>query len=426
MDQIFNFTSNMKLLIKNIKTLVQVRDNVIEKVNGKEMSELPCIEDAWLAIDNGLIADYGSMEDFPGITDWKDLEVIDASGKIVMPCYADSHTHIVYAGNREGEFVDRINGLTYEEIAKRGGGILNSAQKLRDTSEDDLFEQSLTRFFEVIKQGTGAIEIKSGYGLNTESELKMLRVIKRLKNLNIIPVKATFLGAHAIPAEFKSNKEGYIQLIINEMLPAIAKEKLADYIDVFCENGYFSAEETKLILEAGLKHGLIPKVHAEQLSHSNGIQTAVACKAISVDHLEFCNDTDIEVLKNSTTMPTVLPGAAFFLSLPLPPARKMIDAGLPVAFASDYNPGSSPSGNMNFMMSLGCIQYKLTPAEVINACTINSAYAMGLSEDIGSITPGKRANIFITHPISSYNYIPYAFGSNLIETVFINGVKIKQ
>lgn len=415
----------MKLLIKNIKTLVQVRDNVIEKVNGKTMSDLPCIEDAWLAIDNGLIADYGTMEDFPGITDWKDLEVIDATGKIVMPCYADSHTHIVYAGNREGEFVDRINGLTYEEIAKRGGGILNSAQKLRDVSEDDLFEQSLIRFFEVIKQGTGAIEIKSGYGLNTDAELKMLRVIKRLKDLNIIPVKATFLGAHAIPAEYKGNKEGYIQLILNEMLPAIAKEKLADYIDVFCENGYFSAEETRLILEAGLKHGLIPKVHAEQLSHSNGIQTAVACQAISVDHLEFCNDKDIEVLKNSKTMPTVLPGAAFFLSLPLPPARKMIDAGLAVAFASDYNPGSSPSGNMNFMMSLGCIQYKLNPAEVINACTINSAYAMGLSHEIGSITPGKRANIFITHPISSYNYIPYAFGSNLIETVLINGLKIK-
>jgi len=416
----------MKLLIKNIKTLVQVRDNVIEKVSGKAMSDLPCIEEAWLAIDNGLIADYGTMEDFPGITDWKDLEVIDATGKIVMPCYADSHTHIVYAGNREGEFVDRINGLTYEEIAKRGGGILNSAQKLREVSEDDLFEQSLIRFYEVIKQGTGAIEIKSGYGLNTEAELKMLRVIKRLKDLNIIPVKATFLGAHAIPAEYKGNKEGYIQLIINEMLPAISKEKLADYIDVFCENGYFSAEETKLILEAGLKHGLTPKVHAEQLSHSNGIQTAVTCKAISVDHLEYCNDKDIEVLKNSITMPTVLPGAAFFLSLPLPPARKMIDAGLPVAFASDYNPGSSPSGNMNFMMSLGCIHYKLNPAEVINACTINSAYAMGLSNEVGSITPGKRANIFITHPISSYNYIPYAFGSNLIETVLINGAKIKH
>lgn len=412
-----------KLLIKNIKTLVQVRDSVVEKVSGKDMAQLPCIDNAWLAIDNGLIADYGSMDDFPGITDWKGLEVIDATGKIVMPCYADSHTHIVYAGNREGEFVDRINGLSYEDIAKKGGGILNSAKKLRETSDDELFEQSMIRFHEIISQGTGAVEIKSGYGLNTESELKMLRVIKRLKNLNLIPVKATFLGAHAIPAEFKDNKKGYIELVINEMLPLIAKEQLADYIDVFCENGYFSAEETKQILEAGLKHGLIPKVHAEQLSHSNGIKTAIECKAISVDHLEFCNDDDIARLKNSNTMPTILPGAAFFLSLPLPPARKMIDAGLAIAFASDYNPGSSPSGNMNLMMSLGCIQYKLNPAEVINAATINSAYAMGLSDEVGSITPGKRANIFITKPISTYNYIPYAFGSALIETVYINGVK---
>lgn len=413
-----------KLLIKNIKSLVQVRETNINRVCGKDMSVLPCIENAWLAIDNGLIADFGKMEDFPGITDWKDLEVIDASGKLVMPCYADSHTHIVYAGNRESEFVDRINGLSYEEIAKRGGGILNSAKKLRETSEDDLFEQSLIRFMEIISQGTGAVEIKSGYGLNLESELKMLRVIKRLKNLNLIPVKATFLGAHALPAEFKDNKKGYIDLIINEMLPAIAKEKLADYIDVFCEKGYFTAEETKRILEAGLKHGLTPKVHAEQLSHSNGIKTAVECKAISVDHLEFCSDDDIALLKNSNTMATVLPGAAFFLNLQLPPARKMIDAGLPIAFASDYNPGSSPSGNMNFMMSLGCIDYKLNPEEVINASTINSAYAMDLSKEVGSISIGKKANIFITKTISSYGYIPYAFGSSLIETVIINGNKI--
>ena len=413
-----------KLLIKNIKSLVQVRETNINKVCGKDMSVLPCIEDAWLAIDNGLIADFGKMEDFPGITDWKDLEVIDASGKLVFPCYADSHTHIVYAGNRESEFADRINGLSYEEIAKRGGGILNSAKKLRETSEDELFEQSFVRFMEIISQGTGAVEIKSGYGLNLESELKMLRVIKRLKDLDLIPVKATFLGAHALPAEFKDNKKGYIDLIINEMLPAIAKEKLADYIDVFCEKNYFSAEETKLILQAGLKHGLTPKVHAEQLSHSNGIKTAIECKAISVDHLEFCNDDDIALLKNSNTMATVLPGAAFFLNLQLPPARKMIDAGLSIAFASDYNPRSSPSGNMNFMMSLGCIDYKLNPEEVINASTINSAYAMDLSKEVGSITIGKRANVFITKPISSYGYIPYAFGSSLIETVIIKGKKI--
>jgi imidazolonepropionase len=412
-----------KLLIKNIKSLVQVRETNVTKVCGADMKVLPCIENAWLAIDNGLIVDFGKMEDFPGITDWKDLEVMDASGKIVMPCYADSHTHIVYAGNRESEFVDRINGLSYEEIAKRGGGILNSAKKLRETSEDDLFEQSFVRFSEIITQGTGAVEIKSGYGLDLESELKMLRVIKRFKELNLIPVKATFLGAHAVPAEFKDNKKGFIDLIINEMLPAIAKEKLADYIDVFCEQNYFTAEETKLVLQAGLKHGLIPKVHAEQLSHTNGIKTGVECNAISVDHLEFCNDEDIVLLKKSNTMPTILPGAVFFLNLQLPPARKMIEAGLPIALASDYNPGSSPSGNMNFMMSLGCIDHKLNPEEVINAATINSAYAIGLSNEVGSITPGKRANIFITKPIASYGYIPYAFGSSLIETVIINGVK---
>ncbi len=410
-----------KLLIKNIKTLVQVRDEAPEKICGKDMAVLPCIENAWLAIDNGLIADYGSMDDFPGIVDWKGLEVIDAADKIVLPCYADSHTHIVYAGNREGEFVDRINGLSYEEVAKRGGGIINSVQLLRNTSEEELFQQSLIRFNEIIKLGTGAVEIKSGYGLSLEAELKILRVIKRIKDLNIIPVKATFLGAHAIPPEFKGNKEGYIDLLINEMIPAIAKEKLADYIDVFCEKDYFTAAETEKILLAGKKHGLVGKVHAEQLSHSNGVQTAIKCDAISVDHLEYCNDEDIKALLKSNTMPTVLPGAAFFLNLPLPPARKMIAAGLPVAFASDYNPGSSPSGNMNFMMSLGCIQYKLTPEEVINATTINSAYAMNMGHKVGSITRGKLANFILTKKINSYGFIPYSFSNNHIESVFING-----
>lgn len=412
-----------KLLIKNIKTLVQVRDADILKVSGIAMKELPCIHNAWLAADNGVIADFGDMENFPGITDWKDLEVIDADGKIVMPCYADSHTHIVYAGNREGEFVDRINGLTYEEIFKRGGGILNSAKRLEAATEDELFEQTMVRLNEVISQGTGSIEIKSGYGLSVETELKMLRVIKRIKDLNLLPVKATFLGAHALPTEFKQNKKGYIDLIINEMIPQIANEKLADYIDVFCEKGYFNAEETKLILLEGKKHGLIGKVHAEQMSHSDGIKTAVECQAISADHLEFCSDEDIFLLRGSSTMPTVLPGAAFFLNLPLPPARKMIDSGLAIAFASDFNPGSCPSGNMNFMMSLGCVQYKLTPEEVINASTINSAYAMNLSHEIGSITIGKRANFFITEPISSYAFIPYSYGSNLIESVYLNGKK---
>jgi imidazolonepropionase len=414
---------NTRLLIKNIKSLVQVREPNCLKVSGAEMKELPCIENAWMAVDNGIIADYGPMEDFPGIEDWKGLEIIDCEGKLILPCYADSHTHIVYAGNREGEFVDRINGLSYEEIFERGGGILNSAKKLSETSEDDLFNQSMVRLKEVISQGTGSIEIKSGYGLSVESELKMLRVIKRIKDLNILPVKATFLGAHALPLDYKQDKAGYINLIINEMLPKISAEKLADYIDVFCEQNYFTYEETKQILEAGKKHGLTPKVHAEQLSHFGGIKAGVECGAISVDHLEFCDDSDIALLKQSNTMATVLPGAAFFLSLPLPPARKMIDAGLPIAFASDYNPGSCPSGNMNFMMSLGCVQYKLTPEEVINACTINSAYAMNASHEVGSITIGKKANFFITKPISSYGFIPYSYGSNLIESVYLSGIK---
>lgn len=412
-----------KLLIKNIKTLVQVREEAIEKVSGKDMAVLPCIHNAWLAVDNGLIADFGSMDDFPGITDWKNLQVIDATGKIVMPCYVDSHTHIIYAGNREQEFVDRINGLSYEEIFKRGGGILNSAARVANATEDELFDEAMIRLKEVIAQGTGAIEIKSGYGLSTEAELKMLRVIKRIKDLNLLPVKATFLGAHALPQAYKENKTGYLDLIIEEMLPEIAEEKLADYIDIFCERGYFTAEETERVLLAGKKYGLKGKVHAEQMSHSGGIQTGVKCGALSVDHLEYCNDEDIEALKNSATMPTVLPGAAFFVSLPLPPARKMIDAGLPVAFASDFNPGTSPSGNMNFMMSLGCVQYKMTPEETINACTINAAYAMDVAREVGSITPGKKANFFITKEISSYAFIPYSFGSNLVETVFLNGIQ---
>lgn len=412
-----------KLLLKNIKSLVQVRENPPAKLNGKEMNELPCIQNAWLACENGIIVDFGSMDDFPGITDWKELEVIDCTGKLVFPAYADSHTHIVYAGNREGEFSDRIKGLSYEEIANKGGGILNSAELLNNTSEDELYEQSLQRFKEVISLGTGAIEIKSGYGLSVEGELKMLRVIKRLKDLNWIPVKATFLGAHAVPKQFKENKKAYIDILINELLPVIAKEKLADYIDVFCEKGYYSSEETKQILQAGIKHGLKGKVHAEQMSHSNGVRTAVECGAISVDHLEFCNDEDIEILKKSNTMPTILPGAAFFLNLPLPPARKMIDAGLPIAFASDYNPGSSPSGNISFVLSMACVQYKLTPEEAINSVTLNSAYAMGVSDKVGSISVGKLANFFITKSINSYAFVPYSFANFLIESVFVNGKK---
>ncbi|MFI5164073.1 MAG: imidazolonepropionase [Bacteroidia bacterium] len=414
----------MKILIKNIKSLVQIREIGVEKISGAEMKNLPCIENAWLAIEEDKIADFGEMKDFPGISDWTNLQMIDATDKLVLPCWCDSHTHIVYAGNRESEFVDRINGLSYEEIFKRGGGILNSAKKLADTSEDELFESAMKRISEVILLGTGAIEIKSGYGLSVETELKMLRVIKRIKEKAPIPVKATFLGAHAVPKTH--SKEKYVELIIKEMLPQIAKENLAEYCDVFCEQNYFTKEDTKKILTEANKFGLKAKVHAEQLSHSGGIEAGVECSAISVDHLEFANDNDISILKKSETMPTILPGAQFFLGLQNPPARKMLDAGLPLAIASDYNPGSSPSGNMNFMISLACINYKLTPEEAINAATINSAYAMGLSKTHGSISIGKQANIFITKEIPNYSFIPYSFANNLIETVIINGKTISN
>jgi imidazolonepropionase len=408
-----------RILIKNIRTLVQTDEGNRAKVSGEEMKALPCLKNAWLAIEDDKIAAFGLMEDFPGISDWSGLQVIDATNRLVFPCWCDSHTHIVYAGTRENEFVDRINGLSYEEIAKRGGGILNSAKKLADSTEDELFESAMKRIREVILQGTGAIEIKSGYGLSLEAELKILRVIRRIKDTATIPVKATFLGAHAVPRT--RTKEEYLDLIIDEMLPRIAQNNLADYCDVFCEQNYFTKEETIQVLAAAKKLGLIGKVHAEQLNHSGGVEAGIECGAISVDHLEFLNDNDIVLLKKSETMPTILPGAQFFLELQKPPARKIIDAGLPLAIASDYNPGSSPSGNINFMISLACISYKLTPEEAINAATINAAYAMGLSKTHGSIAIGKQANIFITEKISGYSFIPYSFGSNLIETVIING-----
>jgi len=411
----------MKILIKNIKQLVQVEESPQLKVVGKDMKNLFCIDDAWLALENDKIVGFGKMEDWEGISDWTNLTIIDATDKLVFPCWCDSHTHIVYAGSREGEFVDRINGLTYEEIFQKGGGILNSAKKLKEVTEDELVESALLRLNEIMLQGTGAVEIKSGYGLSVESELKMLRVIKKLKTLSPLTIKATFLGAHAVPLEYKERKGDYIKLLINEIMPVIAEEQLADYCDVFCEQNYFTKEETIEILTAGKKHGMTPKVHAEQLSNFGGTLAGIAVGAISVDHLEFVGEKEIEALLNSETMPTVLPGAAFFLSLPFPPARKMIDAGLPVAVASDYNPGSSPSGNMNLMISLCCIQYKMTPEEAINAATINSAYAMELSKTYGSIAIGKQANVFITKEIPNYSFIPYSFGSNLIETVIING-----
>jgi imidazolonepropionase len=378
-----------------------------------------------LAIEDGIIAGFGRMEDWEGINDWTNLEVIDASDKLVMPSWCDSHTHLVYAGSREQEFIARIKGKSYEEIAAAGGGILNSAKLLEQTSEDELVEDALVRLNEIMLQGTGAVEIKSGYGLSVEAELKMLRVIKRLKALSPLTIKATFLGAHAVPSAYKGKKEDYIQLLINEIMPRIAEEKLAEYCDVFCEQNYFTPDETIRILEAGKKHGMIPKVHAEQMSNYGGVLAGVECGAISVDHLEFVEEAEIKALLDSSTMPTILPGAAFFLSLPHPPARQMIDAGLPLAVASDFNPGSSPSGNMNLAIAICCIQYKMTPEEAINGATINSAYAMGLSDTHGSICIGKKANVFITNAIPGYGFIPYSFGSNFVETVILNGKIIK-
>lgn len=408
----------MITLITNIKELLQVRETSVAKVSGAEMAVLPTIKNAFLILEDDLIADFGEMKNLPEI---KAHQVMDATGKIVLPTWCDSHTHIVYAGNREQEFVDRINGLSYEEIANRGGGILNSALKLNAASEEEIFEQSKIRLEEVMHLGTGAVEIKSGYGLTTEGELKMLRVIKKLSENYPIAIKATFLGAHAFPVQYKENKAGYIDEIVTKMLPEIATNKLADYIDVFCETGYFSVEETEKIMEAGIQYGLIPKIHVNQFNSIGGIQAGIKCKALSVDHLEVMNPEDIEALKDTETMPVALPSCSYFLSIPYTPAREMIKAGLPLALATDFNPGSTPSGNMNFVVATACIKMKMTPEEAINAATINGAYAMGLSETHGSITKGKKANLILTKPISSYYQIPYAFGSNLIETVFLEG-----
>lgn len=407
----------MRLVLKNIGSLLIAEQEPAKWVAGKDMAIVSALSDAWLAMENGIIACFGEGEVIP----FADDEVFDCGGGMVMPAFCDSHTHLVYAGSREQEYEDKIRGLSYEEIARRGGGILNSAQLLSETSEDDLFEQSLKRAHEIVRSGTGAVEIKSGYGLNTADELKMLRVIKRLAGATELTIRATFLGAHAVPAGFKSDQDKYVQLLIEEMIPAVAGEGLADFIDVFCDRGFFTVEQTDRILEAGAKYGLIPKIHANELDYSGGVQVGVWHQARSVDHLEFVGEKELAALKGSTTMPSVLPGASLFLGLSYAPAREMIDAGLPVALASDYNPGSSPSGNMELVMSLGIIQLKMLPYEVLNAVTRNGAYAMGLEDTHGSISPGKVANLIITEPMSGFGFMPYAYGSSQINTVILNG-----
>ena len=411
----------MTTLVTNIHSLVNTRETT-SILKGPQLANLPIINDAYLLIEDDTIAGYGMMNKLPELLlKIPANHVIDAAGGFVLPAWCDSHTHIVYAGSRETEFVDKIKGLDYAEIAKRGGGILNSARKLQETSEDDLFSQAWQRLDEVSKLGTGAIEIKSGYGLTVEAELKMLRVIKKLREKSNLIIKSTFLGAHTFPLEFKEDHQGYIDLIINEMLPVIAKENLADYIDVFCEKGFFSPEETETICRAGMQYGLKPKIHANQLSLSKGTEIGVKLGAVSVDHLETMDDAAINVLKSSNTIGTLLPTAAFFLRMPFQPARKLIDSGCAIALATDYNPGSSPGGNMNFVISLACIQMKMLPEEAVNAATINGAFAMEVDTIAGSITVGKKANLIFTRSIPSLAYVPYSFSTNLVERVMLNG-----
>ena len=414
----------MKTLILNIKQLVQTELSPRKWVAGKDMARLGILENAYLLVEEDKIAGFGKMEDLDREAVYAGGDIvkeIDATGRLVMPSYCDSHTHLVYAGSREIEYIDKIRGLSYEEIAKRGGGILNSCERIRKASEEELFDAAYDRIQEIAGFGTGAVEIKSGYGLDTESELKMLRVIRRLKAETPLLIKSTFLGAHAVPLEYKGRQTEYVDLIINEMIPMVAAEELADYIDVFCEKVFFTVEDTDRMLNAGMKYGLRAKIHANELDYSGGVQVGVKYNAISVDHLECMGEEEIACLLESETMPTVLPGAAFFLNMPYSPVRKMIQAGLPVALASDYNPGSSPSGNMKFIMSLGCINYKMLPEEVINATTLNSAYAMGVEEEAGSIAVGKLANFYITTPISGIEYLPYAYTADLIEAIFLKG-----
>ena len=413
----------MKIIIKNIAELVQTELKNETYVAAKDMNNINTIKDAFLEIERGIITGFGSMDNWTGISDWINTKIIDAEGGMIFPTYCDSHTHLVYSESRENEFTDRIKGLTYQEIAKKGGGILNSVEKLRKTSENQLFEDAFERLNNIIKLGTGAVEIKSGYGLSVDSELKILRVIKRLKNSTQATIKSTFLAAHAIPNEYKGNKDGYMHLIISEMLPKVAKEGLADFIDIFCEKGYFSSKDTEFLLKEANKFGLQAKTHVNQFNSIGGIKASVDNGALSVDHLEIMDENDIKTLKDSHCMPTILPSCSFFLGIPYSPARKMIKEGLPIALASDYNPGSSPSGNMNFVASLGCIKLKMTSEEVINATTKNSAYAMGVENELGSIAIGKKANFFITKSIPNYSYLQYSFGENIIKRVFLNGIE---
>jgi imidazolonepropionase len=415
----------VNILIKNIKQLIQVSETSA-LVKGAAMKQLPIIEDAWLAIEGDKIIGFGEMSSFPGISNWKDLQVIDADGRVVGPSWIDSHTHLVYAGTRQSEFVDRIKGLSYEEIAAKGGGIINSALKLRETSEDELYEQASNRLLELIQLGTGAIEIKSGYGLDLESELKILKVVKRLKENFNLPIKASLLAAHAVPLEFKGDADKYIAYVCEEILPAAKAKDLLDYVDIFCERNYFSAEHTAQLLEAAKALGVKAKIHVNQFSSIGGVQVACEHGALSVDHLEVLEEHDIESLKNSDCIPVALPGCSFFISIPYTPARKLIDVGLGLALASDYNPGSSPSGNMNLVNALACIKMNMSPEEVVNASTINAACALELSDELGSIAVGKKANLFVTKKIPDYSFMMYSYGQHYLDQIILNGEIQKQ
>jgi imidazolonepropionase len=426
---LFPYFSNlkMKLLLENIRELIQTEETPALWIAGKEMSRLNTISNAYLLINNEFIEDFGPMSQMGQIKIDDDvLMEMDCSGRLVFPTWCDSHTHLVYAGSREKEFIGKIKGLSYAEISGMGGGILHSAKMLHQASEDELYDQAFQRIMEIMQYGTGAVEIKSGYGLNTEDEIKMLKVIQRLKLSTPVCIRATFLGAHAVPGKYRNNVSGYVNEVINEMIPRVAGEDLADFIDVFCENGWFSPIDTDRILMAGMKYGLRPKIHANEMGFSGGVQVGVKYNALSVDHLEYMGEEEINLLLDSETMPTILPGASFFLGMPYAPAGKLINAGLPIALATDFNPGSSPSGNMCLAGSLACIQQKLLPEQVINASTINGAYAMGISDQMGSIARGKRANLFVTSEIPGIDYFYYSYGSNLVETVILNGEIQKQ